>query len=112
MRRHKQGHCLLGDAQLLSVWAELGIAEQRTGVEDKGSSLPAPHLSETFSMHILAPLSLSGSILRAFLMIPGENETQMACGEPSPKLPRLGEVATLPGSITFPWCRLSSSPPC
>lgn len=81
---------------------------QRAGAEDKASSLPAPLLSETFSMHILAPLSLPGLVLQAFLMIPRENETQMVSDEPSPKLPRLGEFAALPGSITFPWCRLSS----
>lgn len=78
-------------------------------MEDKAASIPAAHLSETLSMHILALLSLSGLVLQAFLMIPRENETQMASDEPSPKLPRLGEVATLPASITFPWCRLSSS---
>lgn len=90
----------------LPVWAELGIAEQRVGAEDKVSSLPAPHLSETFSMCIPAPSSLSGHISQACLMIPGKMRLS---DEASPKLPRLGEVATLPGSITFPWCRLSSS---
>lgn len=39
-------------------------------------------------------------------MIPGENETQLASGKPSPKLPRLGEVVPLSGSIIYPWCRL------
>lgn len=45
-------------------------------------------------------------------MIPGENEAQVVSDKPTPKVPALGEVATLPGGITLPWCRLSPSLPC
>lgn len=56
-----------------------------------------PCLSEACSRHVLAPFSLLGLVLRALLMILGENERQMASDEPSPKLPRLE------GGCRFSW---------
>lgn len=79
------------DAQLCHS-GQLAVVEERTGVKDKASSPPSPKLSETVSTRILAPLALSGPVSQAFLMMPGENEFQVAGDKPSPKLPRLQEV--------------------
>lgn len=60
-RGHKTRHTgklPVGWCPALPAWAELGIAEQR--------HLPAPHFSETFSVHVLVPLSFPRLFNRHF----------------------------------------------